>query len=177
MRERIRNYLLLIRLLPVLAVSAERRRLLAEMMAFCRRLPQVMQQPLPDVMAAVVSDAPELPGCSEGQVRALADLASALERRSVPGICLRRSLTRYRFLAAFELPFEVVFGARLVPGADKRELNGHAWLEKEGEAYFESAENYEDFTPMFRWPPASSPQSQSQVNGDQSHSESPPLES
>ncbi|MGB1250824.1 MAG: lasso peptide biosynthesis protein [Candidatus Promineifilaceae bacterium] len=152
MSERVRNIWLLLRLLPALATNARQRALLREMMAFVRQLPAMMQQPLPDAMRSVTV-AHDTGDLVIGSVRDLADLASVLERRSLPGICLKRSLTRYRYLHD-RLPLGVVFGAKLVKGAAKRDLAGHAWLELDGRAWFESAEYYEHFTPLFRWPPA-----------------------
>ena len=164
MRERLRNYQLLLRLLPILAISAKRRHLLHEMMAFVRQLPAIMQQPLPQAMQ-VVANLSDNSALDVMAIRDLADLASVLERRSVPGICLKRSLTRYRYLH-HRLPLVVVFGAKLLKGEQKRDLTGHAWLELDGVAWFESAENYQEFTPLFRWPQSSTPQTQSPTNAD-----------
>ena len=152
MNERLRNYWLLLRLLPFLAISGTRRRLLREMMAFVRQLPTIMRQPLPQAMQAVMVEQASY-DFDVATVRDLADLASALEQRSVPGICLKRSLTRYHYLH-HRVPLTVIFGAKLVKGAARRDVAGHAWLELEGKAWFESAENAESFTPLFRWPPA-----------------------
>lgn len=156
MRERLRNIWLLLRLLPTLVVDAEQRELLSEMMAFVRSLPAIMKRPLPEVMQVVArtSTRYQLP---EQRLRDLADLAAALERRSVPGICLKRSLVRYRYLTPLGVPLQIVFGARF-DSAHKgaRKIAGHAWLEQEGRVYFESAENVTPFRPMFRWPMNSS---------------------
>ena len=132
-------------------VSRKRRQLLAEMMGFVRQLPIIMRQPLPEAMRSVTDGKHSRVAFSQESVRELADLASVLERRSVPGICLKRSLTRYRYLHDV-LTLEVVFGAQLKKGDEKRDVAGHAWLELDGKAWQESAENYENFIPIYRWP-------------------------
>lgn len=156
MRERKRNIFLLLRLLPSLVVSGQKRKILRQMMAFVRQLPQLMKQPLPVALARIGMGDDVAAQLSEQEVRDLADLASALERRSVPGICLKRSLTRYRFLAPFELSLQVVFGATHKKEGETPQIAGHAWLEIDGDTYWESVENYETFTPIFRWPQAAS---------------------
>lgn len=156
MRERLRNYRLLLRWLPLLLTDGETRRLLREMMGFVRGIPEVMRQPLPKAIAAVTAQEPSPPGHlsqrreGEQKLRELADLAAVLERRSVPGICLKRSLVRYHYLTQIGVPLEIVFGARFVEGV-KKDVTGHAWLEQDGEVYWESAENVTPFTPIYRY--------------------------
>ena len=151
MRERLNNYKLLLRLLPLLATSGAARRLLREMMAFVRSIPGVMQQPLPDSMAQVTPERAVQP-FDETRLRQLADLAAVLERRSVPGICLKRSLTRYHYLTQIGIPLEVVFGARFKEG-ERRDVTGHAWLEQDGRIYYEHPSNVTPFTPIYRYSP------------------------
>lgn len=154
MRERIRNYTLLLRWLPVLLIDGQRRGLLRQMMAFVREIPAVMARPLPEGMASITPTTFAADSrFSERELRELADLAAALERQSVPGICLKRSLTRYHYLTEIGVPLEVVFGARFKEGV-KRDVTGHAWLEQGGTVYWESAENTQPFTPIFRYPPS-----------------------
>ncbi len=156
MRERLRNYRLLLRWLPMLLTNRETRQLLREMMAFVRGIPQVMKQPLPAAMQEITPEqsahAPRRLG--EQALRDLADLAAVLERRSVPGICLKRSLVRYHYLSQIGVPLEIVFGARFVAGEKKNDVTGHAWLEQAGQVYWESAENVTPFTPIYRYSPS-----------------------
>lgn len=168
MNERLSNILLIFKVAPLMLTNGASRRLLAEMFEFVRSLPERMQQPLPAMMNDISCSVTDYGSFTELQVRNLADLASVLEKRSVPGICLKRSLTRYQFLQPFGLSLEVIFGAKLLKdGAEKRGLTGHAWLLQQGEPYFEAAENYTNFTPIYRWPPqASAPQTQSLTNAD-----------
>jgi len=115
--------------LPGLAASTAQRRLLREMRILCRRLPALLTQPLPAALQALeeVPIAGALP--DEAGTRRLADLAALLERRSPLGICLRRSLVRYRYLRALEVPVVIRFGAQLRGSAEERNIGGHAWLE------------------------------------------------
>jgi hypothetical protein len=131
--------------------------MLREMMAFVRRIPAYMKQPLPAAMIAMTPkrSAPR-PRLDEQALRELADLAAVLERDSVPGICLKRSLVRYHYLSQIGVPLEVVFGARFVEGAKKKDVTGHAWLEQAGKVYWESAENVTPFTPIYRYSPTDS---------------------
>lgn len=156
MTERLRNYKLLLRWLPTLLTNGATRRLLGEMMRFVRQIPEVMQQPLPMAMRSITpepSPPSPLTQREERELRELADLAAVLERRSVPGICLKRSLVRYHYLSQIGVPLEVVFGARFVEG-EQKDVTGHAWLEQNGEIYWESAENVTPFTPIYRYSPA-----------------------
>ncbi len=151
MSERGRNYRLFLRWLPTLLTSGDTRRLLREMMGFVRDIPAVMKQPLPLAMKSITLETP-LPHLPQGEetLRELADLAAALERRSVPGICLKRSLVRYHYLTQIGVPLDVVFGARFVEG-EKKDVTGHAWLEQDGAIYWESADNVTPFTPIYRY--------------------------
>lgn len=157
---RIRNWLLAILLAPALLFDARLRRLLAEMRAFCRRLPATLSVPLPKALVEVTpqtSDPPAGPNPGAGQlptstIRRLADLAALLDRRSPLGVCLRRSLTRYHYLRRAGVPVVVQFGARFVSGRPDREITGHAWLTLDGRPYFEDGENYQGFTVMLSYP-------------------------
>jgi hypothetical protein len=148
---RVRNWLLAVSLAPALAIDARQRRLLAEMRAFCRRLPQALSAPLPQALSEVTPPATDLSDPTS-TVRRLADLAALLERRSPLGVCLRRSLTRYHYLRRAGLPVAVKFGARFVSGKPDREVTGHAWLTLDGQPYFEDGENYQGFTVMLTYP-------------------------
>lgn len=153
----------------VVLVSAETRTLFNQMRHFCRHLPPYFQQPLPDAMTQLTPQLADqrIGANEERRIRHLSDLAGVLERSSPLGICMRRSLTRYHFLRERGVPVTVVFGAKFKPAlrqaqdtatsdqpsaVSPKSITGHAWLTLDDEVYFESAENYQDFTPMFRWP-------------------------
>jgi hypothetical protein len=85
-------------------------------------------------------------------VRALADLAGLLDRRSPLGICLRRSLLRYKYLRAAGLPVAIKFGAKLGGKEVEKTLHGHAWLQLAEHPYHEANENWQGFTVIFTWP-------------------------
>jgi hypothetical protein len=148
---RLRNWLLAASLAPALAFNSRQRRLLAEMRAFCRRLPDVLSAPLPQALAGLTPPNADL-RLPASTVRNLADLAALLDRRSPLGVCLRRSLTRYHYLRRAGLPVAVRFGVRLVGGKPDRELTGHAWLTLDGQPYYEDGENYQGFTVMLTHP-------------------------
>ena len=88
----------------------------------------------------------------ETTTRNLADLAALLERQSPLGLCLRRSLIRFHYLRQLNIPVVVLFGAKLVPGKQQKEIAGHAWLTLQDAPYYEAEENWRDFTVMFTWP-------------------------
>jgi hypothetical protein len=150
---RLQNLWLALTALPALLFDARQRRLLAEMRAFCRRLPGALAAPLPQVLAALTPAAVDL-HLPIPAVRRLADLAALLERRSPLGVCLRRSLTRYHYLRRAGLPVGVQFGARLVAGKPDREIAGHAWLTLDGQPYYEDRRNYRGFMVMYSHPAA-----------------------
>lgn len=148
---RVRHVTLALRRAPGLVLDADQRALLAGMRAFVRELPQVMQRPLPDAMTHV-EPAAARPLPPEPLTRDLADLAALLERDSPLGICLRRSLVRYRYLRQLDLPLVVCFGAKLIKSGQQRNIAGHAWLTLEGRPYYEPSENWQGFTVMYSWP-------------------------
>jgi hypothetical protein len=123
------------------------------MMSFSRELPSQFDQPLPQMMAHLTpqfSDShPEL---SEAEIRHLADAIAAWHLTSPLGVCLRRSLLRYRFLRAAGVPVKIVFGARFKGEATRDGLGGHAWLTLDGAAYYERPEDYEGFVKMYDYP-------------------------
>jgi len=152
---RLRHLWLGIRLLPALGLHKPRRALLAEMRHYCRQLPAILQQPLPEAMQAIATTGGERPLLlPENEIRELADLACLLERRSPLGICLRRSLTRYHFLLNAGISTTVHFGAKFAPGSGQkpRDIAGHAWLVKGEQPYHEPGENWQGFTVLYRWP-------------------------
>ena len=149
---RLRNLGLALSVLPRLIARREERVLLREMQAMARRLPGILEAPLPQAMAEL---APE-PGAGgsrdAGTVRRLADVAALLERRSPLGICLRRSLLRYHFLRRAGVPLVVQFGARFAQKQVGREIAGHAWVTLDGEPYYERSDNWQGFAVIYRWP-------------------------
>jgi hypothetical protein len=166
LRTRIRHLLLGLRLLPGLVGHMQQRQLLGEMRALARQLPFILKQPIPQAMAQLekmVAERP-YPLPPESQTRQLADLASLLERRSPLGLCLRRTLLRYRFLHELNVPVSVLFGAKFAPGEapDVRKITGHAWLTLAERPYHEADENWQGYTVMLRWPTASAPRN---ING------------
>ncbi len=149
--SRLRNLLLGLWALVVTAPSASRRRLWAELREYERRLPERLAAPLPQVLAAQTPASPDL-NLPADQVRLLADAAALFERRSPLGLCLRRSMARYRFLRRAGLPVVINFGARFKAGEADRQITGHAWVTLDGQPYHEDGENYQGFTVMLRYP-------------------------
>jgi len=140
--------------LPGLIFSRQQRVLLAEMRHVCRRLPDILNRPLPEAMSQLTPTADRqtrwLP--PPDLTRKLADVAALLERNTTLGLCLRRSLVRYHYLRQHDLPLLVQFGAKLLPGEDGQAVTGHAWLTLHGQPYFEAEDNWRDFRVMFTWP-------------------------
>ncbi len=153
---RLRHLWLGLRLLPGLLSNAQQRQLLTEMRHLCRELPIILKQPIPQAMAELETMKGErpFPLPSETQTRQLADLAALLDRRSPLGLCLRRSLLRYRYLHALGVPVTVLFGAKFAPGEtpEKKKITGHAWLVLGERPYHEDDENWQGYTIMLRWP-------------------------
>ena len=153
---RLRHLWLGLQLLPGLLIFGSQRELLAEMRALGRQLPKLLQQPLPQAMAALETMRKErpFPLPSESKTRQLTDLAALLDRQSPLGLCLRRSLLRYRYLHELDVPVTVLFGAKFAPGEspDKKKITGHAWLVLAERPYHEDDENWQGYTVMLRWP-------------------------
>lgn len=123
------------------------------MIIFSRELPLQFDQPLPQMMAHLTPQTSDShPAPIEAEIRRLADAVAAWHIRSPLGICLRRSLLRYRFLRAAGVPVRIVFGARLKGAQEGGGLGGHAWLTLDGEAYYERPEDYEGFVQMYVYP-------------------------
>ncbi len=146
-----------LRLLPSLLTNAQQRQLLAQMRHLCQELPIILKQPIPQAMVeleAMGGGERPFPLPPEAQTRQLADLAALLERRSPLGLCLRRSLLRYRYLHELGVPVAVRFGAKFAPGEtpDKKKVTGHAWLVVEQRPYHEADANWQGYTVMLRWP-------------------------
>jgi hypothetical protein len=155
-RARWRHLKLAIGCLPLL-VHASGRRMLSEMRRFCRRLPYLLERPLPQAMRQLTASAAEMQTrLPEHSILRLADLAALLERRSPLGLCLRRSLVRYHYLHPLDLPLSVQFGAKLSGDKTDRDLTGHAWLVRDGQPYYEEDENWRGFTVMYTWPASGS---------------------
>lgn len=152
MLPRLRHLLLFLSTLPLLLHPA-RRRLWQEMRAYLRHLPTTMSAPLPAALAAQTPAAADLRE-SPDTLRRLADSAALLDRRSPLGLCLRRSLVRYHYLRRAGVPLAISFGARFVAGQADRDVTGHAWVEQDGQPYYEDGENYKGFTVMLRYPAA-----------------------
>ena len=153
---RLRHLWLGLRLLPGLLIYPQQRQLLAEMRQFGRELPLLLQKPLPQAMAELETMRQErpFPLPPEAKTRQLADLAALLDRHSPLGLCLRRSLLRYRYLHELGVPVTVLFGAKFAPGEtpDKKKITGHAWLVWGERPYHEDDENWQGYTVMLRWP-------------------------
>jgi hypothetical protein len=151
--SRLRNLLVGLWALAVLAPSASRRRLWGELRAYERRLPEVLMAPLPEVLVAQTPAKSDL-DLPVDDVRRLADAAALFERHSPLGLCLRRSMARYQFLRRAGLPVVINFGARFKAGQADRQVTGHAWVTLDGQPYHEDGENYQGFTVMLRYPQA-----------------------
>lgn len=124
------------------------RRLLGEVLALARRLPGILEQPLPVALAALTPELGAEPLEAE-TTRRIIDALTGFGAGRPLGICLRRSLLRYYFLRRAGLPLVVHFGARRkVDG-----IGGHAWLTLHGQPFHEHPENYQGFTLMFSYPP------------------------
>lgn len=153
---RLRHLWLGLRLLPELLVNGHRRQLLTEMRVLCRQLPAILKQPIPLAMVQLETMAMQrpFPLPPENKTRQLADLAALLDRHSPLGLCLRRSLLRYRYLHELDVPVTVLFGARFAPGQlpDQKKVTGHAWLVQGERPYHEDDENWQGYTVMLRWP-------------------------
>jgi hypothetical protein len=145
-----------LRLLPGLLANANQRRLLAEMRALSCQLPAILKQPIPQAMRQIETMALERPYSlpPENKTRQLADLAALLDRRSPLGLCLRRSLLRYRYLYELNVPVTVLFGAKFAPGekTNVKKIMGHAWLVRGERPYHEDDKNWQGYTVMLRWP-------------------------
>ncbi len=153
---RLRHLWLGLRLLPHLLVAPRQRQLLAEMRTLGHNLPQILKQPLPQAMAELETMVVErpFPLPPETKTRQLADLAALLDRHSPLGLCLRRSLLRYRYLHELGVPLTLLFGAKFAPGETPtaKKITGHAWLALAERPYHEADENWQGYTVMLRWP-------------------------
>jgi hypothetical protein len=135
--------------------SRPQRRLLGQMIVLSRALPRRFDRPLPQMLAELTSPSTSREAwlvLSEDDVRRLADAVAAWHIRSPLGICLRRSLLRYRFLRLRQLPVKIVFGARLKGDGPGRGIGGHAWLKLNGQPYYENPGDYEGFVEMVSFP-------------------------
>ena len=137
-----------VRLLGVLR-QREARRMLREIITLGRQLPQRLQAPLPDALAALTPPV-EASALSYQRIRYLVDVLSALGVGRPLGLCLRRSLLRYYFLRQAGLPLVIHFGARRL-GSD---IGGHAWLTLHGEPYYEAPHHVQPHTVMWSYPVA-----------------------
>jgi hypothetical protein len=127
-----------------------------QLISLSQALPQKFDDPLPVMMAGLTPAYPYLlqqsTQLTEAEVRRLADAVAAGHFWSPLGICLRRSLLRYYFLRAMDLPVSIVFGARLKDQQAGGGLGGHAWLTLAGQPYYETPGDYEGFVPMYVYP-------------------------
>jgi hypothetical protein len=149
--------------------AAPKRTLLRQMVAFSQTLPRQFNQPLPVMMAQLtpptsclqlvdnqLSILPELShvqALAEAEIRQLADAVAAWHFWSPLGLCLRRSLLRYHFLRAAQVPVSIVFGARLKSSQEGGGIGGHAWLTLYGQPYYEHSGDYQGFAIMYVYPP------------------------
>ena len=153
MLARLRNWWLGLNALWALA-DGRWRAAWAEQRAFQRRLPALLDRPLPEAMAAITPSHRDLPLPPE-KLRRIIDAAALFERRSPLGLCLRRSLARYHFLRRAGVPLDIHFGARLKGAAGQpavRDVAGHAWVTLDGQPYHEDGENYQGFVVMLTYP-------------------------
>jgi hypothetical protein len=121
-----------------LAVEAVAARVRASRLLGRRSLPAVLGALTPRITRDVPRDT------AEGAIEASERLLSRL--RVVPDTCLYRSLARYAVLRGAGHP------ARFVMGLDpkKRDIEGHAWVELDGEPVGEIIEP--GLTVTFRYP-------------------------
>lgn len=132
--------------------SAPRRKLLWQMIALSRALPQQFDRPLPAMMAGLTpSPAPGIE-MQPDDLRHLADAVAAWHLSSPLGICLRRSLLRYYFLRQAGVPVSIVFGARFKSKPEGGGIGGHAWLTLNGSPYHENPQDYQGFVTMYVYP-------------------------
>lgn len=82
------------------------------------------------------------------QVLAYTDAVIRTFRPLIQDRCLTRGLTRYYFLRRIGLPVELHFGAGYVDNA----FEGHCWLVKDGQAFAETDDLYQLFTPTYQFP-------------------------
>jgi broad specificity phosphatase PhoE len=124
------------------------------MVVFSQMLPHQFNQPLPAMMVQLTPRGlPAVRALGEAEVRQLADAVAIWHFRSPLGLCLRRSLLRYHFLRAAQVPVSIVFGARLKSSQEGGGIGGHAWLARHGQPYFEQPGDYQDFAIMYVYPP------------------------
>lgn len=154
-------------------LAAPKRTLLRQMYAFSQTLPRQFNQPLPAMMAqltpstsypppadnqlSISPDLLHLQSLGEAEIRQLADAVAAWHFWSPLGPCLRRSLLRYHFLRAGQVPVSIVFGARLKGGQEGGGIGGHAWLTLHGQPYCENPGDYQGFVEMYVYPPNPEP--------------------
>lgn len=135
------------------SVSSSQRRLLREIFSLGRELPQRLDTPLPEAMAALTPAAVSAM-VAPATICRLVDAACALGAGRPLGICLRRSLLRYYFLRRAGLPLVVHFGARRLGEA----VGGHAWLTLNGRPYHENPAHVLPHTLMWSYPPPAGPE-------------------
>lgn len=146
---RLRRALIYSTILLRAAINAPQRRLLREVLALARQLPQQLEQPLPEALTGLTPPAtPQV--LSEKVIRQIVDALTAWGAGRPLGICLRRSLLRYYFLRRAGLPLVIHFGARRQGDA----LGGHAWLTLQGQPYHEQPQAILTHTEMWRFPTA-----------------------
>jgi len=139
---------------PSHITTPQKRRLLRQMRQLDHNLPDLLTAPSPFAINSLVVkiDAPRPSFRQEERIRKMADLAMVLNRHPQLGFCLRRSLVRCYFLRLEGLRVVVHFGAQIIKGKPDREITGHAWLTMDKKPYFESAENWRDFTIIAAFP-------------------------
>jgi len=137
-----------------LLTSPTRRRLYGEMVAFQKRLPHLMALPVREAMTVLseMEQSEFSPSQSELEVRRLADTVAATGSADDLGLCLRRSLLRFHFLAPHRLPLRLHFGARLNHLDADHPLAGHAWLTLAGIPYYEEESNWRGFEIFYSYP-------------------------
>jgi len=134
-------------------VSRSQRSLLREVFALGRSLPERLESPLPEALAALTPAAASS-AVAPAAIRRLVDAACALGAGRPLGICLRRSLLRYYFLRRAGLPLVIHFGARRLGEA----VAGHAWLTLQGQSYHENPAHVLPHTLMWSYPSPAGPE-------------------
>lgn len=144
---RLQRLLSYTRTLLVAVLVPSQRQLLRQVLRVGRRLPYLLEQPLPEALAQLTPQ-PAGSELAPATIRQIVDAATAFGIGRPLGICLRRSLLRYYFLRRAGLPLVVHFGAR----REESELSGHAWLTLAGQPYHEPPQQHQGYIVMFSYP-------------------------
>lgn len=125
-----------------------RRELTQEARDLARRLPSILDQPLPEALTGLTPPPAAASPLDPKTIRQIVDAMTAFGAGRPLGLCLRRSLLRFYFLRRAGVPVTIHFGARRIGDA----VGGHAWLTLDGQPYHEQPENYQRYVLMFSFP-------------------------